>query len=454
LSNEIFRLNEAAKLKRQLEGRQLTWPKPVQPDSWNIQPVVDRKYVTVTSLPLSGRVLTGASVYARQMFHGGNQFSIAAISHNRGSTAGAQLYVLPFQVNQTTGAITVGTGSVVVSETAANSETSTSMWANAGTHGWYFGYLGRTVVAAWTVANNVVSGIASQVVAERSYVGAPLAFGSQNSNEDAAYSRVGSTSYFAPGSRPYNSSAALLAAYDWVYSYNGSTLTNTRSNPLVAGGGNNGSQWHFTIPYIPQWSAAYDAGTASATKGFRQYNLETGATRFQTLGSTMEPVVTFNGNTLMGSANILYPNITALELSNGKAFLQTNHGQIFIHNADGTMQDITNSARIKPVLPGVRSRIGWATPVAQDTWWIGNVVTPVEMLKIYVNPNTYDITYLDGFNFTAPWKSSNRGQSAYTQGGLRITGDKKQFMVMGSQFEYQQCTNYQIKVFRHEGQES
>jgi hypothetical protein len=452
LSNDIFRLNESIRVGKKLAGQQLTYPEAI----WRWEdPTVSSTAIKTTGLNTIYRVQSNATIYGRGFNHGNGQFSYAAINYYRhGNPSGAELYVYPFQINQTTGAIVLGTPSQVIFNTATGAETSTSMWGHAGSHAWFFGYLGQHYVAAWTVSNNVVSGIQSTVVGAANNVGAPRAYGSQNSNEDAACIRPnGSVSYFAPGARTYDSTGALRCAYDWVWSYNGSNLTLTRENALDATNVNDSSQWHFTNPVWPQYSAAYDAGTAMGTKGIRQWNTNAGATQIQSLGSQGQPLVNYHGNTLYGTgANITQPNMLSLELSNGKVLTVTQDNAIYLlMNTDGTMSNVSEQVRIGNglVLPGARSRIGWAWPCAQDTWWIGQQVTPVEYIKIYVNPTTLEITYLDSILMNYGWQTQNRVQSAYTTGSTFMTGTDKQFFVTVSQMEGQGQSSVRIKSIAH-----
>lgn len=449
--NGIYQINEVAKLKKRLEGPQATYAQAVIPNEWGDQTVADA-YIVATGLNPIYRISAGggSTIYGRSFFHGGNQFSYAALSNYRqGTPSAAQLYVVPFQVNQTTGAITVGTPATIINDTVSGTEISTTIWGHAGSHAWALAYCGRHYVAAWTVANNTVSGIQTQIVGERNNVGAPRAYTSINSNEDASCTRNGSTSYFAPGVRVFNSSASVIGPYDYVWSYNGSTLTLARDNALDATN-TNGSQWHYTLPVFAQYSANYQNGTAVATKGFRQHNTFEGATRFQTLDGTCAPVNTYNGNTLFnGSPNIVYPNGAGFQLSNGSALFGFQDASWILSDSNNVATNVTESVRTKVHPPAARARIGWAQPVAEDTWWTGNVVTPVEMVKIYINPNTLETTYLDSFNINNGWRTQNRAQSAYTNGGLFMTGTEKQFFCTVSNMEGQLPTNVRIKVIAH-----
>jgi hypothetical protein len=449
--NGIYQVNEVAALKRRLEGPQKTWPRAVVPNAWGDQTVADT-WITTTGLNPIYRISSGGGspIYGRAFFHGGNQFSYATLTNYRqGTPSAAQLYVTPFQVNQSTGAITVGTGTAVINDTVSGTEISTTLWGHAGSHAWALSYCGRHYIAAWTVANNTVSGIQTQVVGARDNVGTPRAYTSINSNEDASCTRVGSTSYFAPGTRNFNSSAGLIGAYDYVWSYNGTSLTLVRDNALDATN-TNGSQWHHTLPFTPQYSANVLAGTAAATRGFRQFNKNEGAPMFQTLDSTCTPVNTYNGNTLFnGSANIVYPNGLGFELSDGTALVGFQDATWLRISSSNVATNVSETVNTKVMPPAARGRYGWAQPVAQDTWWVGNVVTPVEMCKIYINPSTLETTYLDSFNMNNGWKTQNRAQSAYTNGSLFMTGTDKQFFCTVSNMEGQHVGSARIKVIAH-----
>jgi hypothetical protein len=461
LSNDIYKLNEIAKLEKSLEGRQTKsrdWLRPY-PDLVQFgDPTVDLKLVTTTALNTATRVQSNSVVYNRTYYHGGNQYSFAATNYYRqGSPSGAELYVLPFQVNQTTGAITVGTGAQVIFNSASGAETSTSMWGGAGSHAWFFGYLGQTYIAAWTVSNNTVSGIQSQVAGAANNVGAPLAHASYNNNHEQSVTRNGNTSYFAPGARTHNSSGTQIGAYDLVYSYNGTTLTKVRENALDATN-TSLSQWHCTTPIAPQWSANFEAGTAVATVGFRQFVTSAGATRFQALDNVLAPVSTLNGNTLLGgNPQVHYPDINGLQLSDGTTLIFTRDAHVFRIGTPGSgyaVTNVTEQIRKGPtaglVIPGSGRNLAIKmNPVAQDTWWLPNVVTPVEMIKVYINPATLEVKYLDSFNINWGTKTLNRINAAYNNSGLLMTGTDRQFFLTVTPSELNMSTRAKIRVIRH-----
>ena len=458
MSNDIYKLNEIAKLQNRLEGPQTRpsdYLRPYGYTQFEDQTVAFQR-VTTTGLNPAFRININSIVYSRVMFHGGNQYSYATCNYYRqASPSASELYVLPFQINQTTGAITVGTGSQVILDTVAGTETSTMQWGNAGTHGWLFGYLGRHYMAAWTVSNNVVSGVQSVVVGARDNVGAPLAHTSANQNNEQSCTRPnGNTSYFAPGTRAYNSSAAITGTYDWVYSYNGTTLTKTRENLLD--NSTNYSQHHGTAPVAPQWSANFEAGTAGATVGWRSYNTTLGASRFQSLNDVLAPAATVNGNTHMGSPQIhMNENMTGFQLSDGTTLIYDRIGtvsRIGTAAAGYPITNVTEAARSGngfPVPQSGRSFVTSITPVAQDTWWVSNVVTPVEYIKIYINPSTLEVQYLDSININQNTLTQNRINAAYNVGGIMMTGTDRQFFLTVSPGERQSCTRAKIRVIRH-----
>jgi hypothetical protein len=458
LSNDIYKLNEIAKLQNSLEGRQNRpgdYLRPYGYTKFEDQTVAFQR-VTTTGLNPAFRINDNTIVYSRVMFHGGNQYSYATTNYYRNPTPSAsELYVLPFQINQTTGAITVGTGSQVILDTVAGTEASTQMWGGAGTHGWFFGYLGRTYVAAWTVSNNTVSGIQSQVVGARDNVGAPLAHIASNQNQEQSCTRPnGGTSYFAPGARTHNSSGSQIGAYDLVWSYNGTTLTKTRENALSDATAL--SQWHYTAPVAPQWSANFEAGTAGATVGWRQYVTTAGATRFQSLNDVLAPAITVNGNTHAISPQVHYGELcTGFQLSDGTTLIYDRLGTVTRIGTAGSGYQVTNvteQARAGngfPTPQSGRSFVTSITPVAQDTWWLSNVVSPVEYIKIYINPSTLEVQYLDSININQNTNTQNRINAAYNVGGIMMTGTDRQFFLTVSPGERQMLTRAKIRVIRH-----
>jgi hypothetical protein len=253
----------------------------------------------------------------------------------------------------------------------------------------------------------------------------------------------------------HNSSATQIGAYDWVYSYNGTTLTKTRENALDATN-TNGSQWHGTAPVTPQWSANFEAGTAGATAGWRQFTTTGGAGRFQSLNDVLAPVVTVNGNTHMGSPQVHYPeNMTGFQLSDGTTLIYDRLGTVTrIGTAAGGYQvtNVTEAARSgngRPVPNTGRAFVSAITPVAQDTWWVTNVNNPISYIKIYINPSTLEVEYLDSININESTLTQNRINAAHNVSGVFMTGTNREFFLTVSPGERQSCTRAKIRVIRH-----
>ena len=125
---------------------------------------VDKKQFRLTNLSTSYANNGGSPVYQRSFNHGGGQFSSAAIPFITSGSTQTQFYVQPFTVNQTTGAITQGSGTTIWTNGSGNCQ-STMNWGSGGPHAFNFGqhcapgYSSNTGIAtAYTVSGNSASG--------------------------------------------------------------------------------------------------------------------------------------------------------------------------------------------------------------------------------------------------------------------------------------------------------
>ena len=98
----------------------------------NANTPIAKTVMTTTNLNTSSYgVTSGSPSYMMGFNHGGGQFSVANIPFYNGGTTQTQFYVRPFTVNQTTGAITSGSGTTIWTNNSGNCN-STNTWGQAG----------------------------------------------------------------------------------------------------------------------------------------------------------------------------------------------------------------------------------------------------------------------------------------------------------------------------------
>lgn len=410
---EIPLLNEVAKLKAGAasgggSGTQFT--KLTQKD---------KKRYSVSNHSTSSRTEVGSIQYTRLSNHGGGQFSFAAIPYISYNGTNTQFYVTPFQVNQTTGAITTGTAGTVWSNGSGNCQT-TMTWGQAGPYVFNIGghcapgYASNTgVVTAYGCAGNAVSG--TYTISSAAW--AP-------NNVDGAGVGSGSTYYFSGGSYDNNTGTA----YRTVWSYNGSTLSNTvNSNPSAV------TSTSYVSPVAPQY------GSAAATTGSIRLWIDSNySLQCDVLDSTLGVITTVN---LESSFTDFEPYSTVtgtgLQLSNGRQLFYLTNGLILLRNGS-SLSDVTSSADFIPLPRNVyRNSL---TPASADTWYVfsGDNTGGGEIVKFSVNPTTYKVTVKGAFlvaNSTLNNAGAFSGSYINYVGGPYITGSNNQFVVTANMYD-------------------
>jgi hypothetical protein len=350
--------------------------------------------------------------YTKAFNHGGGQFSFANCpTYDSGATT-SQFYVQPFTVNQTTGAITKGTGSAVWSNGSGNGGVSTGTWGQGynGQHCFHHGHnvfpgngtSNRTYgTTAWVVSGNSVSG--GTYTTNNSY--ATL------SNEESFTGVSGTTSYWMPN--VYNGNA-----YKHLYSYTPGSLSNTSNENLSSNTSTN-----YTISVAKQFGTT---GVQGGGLHFYQNSNGLGQVRaYNSSGSTLSTYAQQDIMTANYSANT---QAVGIELSNGNQLYYTNNGTVILKSGS-TLSNVTSSADYLPIETNSFRPLSWFTPVSQDTWFAFNPSVN-ELVKFRVNPSTYKITIV-GSKVITNLLNNNSIAREYTgrYTGVWVTGSNNQFIV-------------------------
>lgn len=362
-----------------------------------------------TNFGSNQRAYGGSTTYRRGFNHGSGQFSFAGVPYvNGGSGSGTQLGVIPFQVDQATGALTKGTFGTAWTQSSYGSS-STCTWAQAGNYAFNFGNhiapgqsTNYGTVAAWTVSGNAVSGGTYSVYTNYQ----PM------TNENSAGSISGSTGYFAPCS--YNSSSGT--AYDWVFSYNGSSLSNTTAGNLSS---NTSTQYTTNV--------AKQFGTTAPAGALRFWQNSSGAGQIHVLDATLTTVNTYTQSSLISGGYGADLQGFGVSLSNGNQLFYLSTGDILLRSGSS----LTNVTATADYLPNQTSYADQRfTPVSADTWFVLSDSNPAELVKVRINPTTYKVTIVGSMllanltNTAGPFDTLMPNTSAY------VTGNNNQFLVV------------------------
>jgi hypothetical protein len=353
--------------------------------------------------------------YTKAFNHGGGQFSfVNGPTYENGATR-SQFYVQPFTVNQTTGAITQGTGAAIWDHTGQNGSLSTGNWGQGynGQHCFrtgndiFPGGSNRGGTTAWTVSNNSVSGGTYTV---DSYTGLH--------NEDSFCGVNGTTSYFNPSS--YNSSGR---ASRHIMQYSGSSI----SNPVNTDWSSNTST-NYSVPVMKQFGT-----TGPQTGGIIFYQDGNGAGRISLSDTVGNEVTTITQSSVIPNFSYASTQAMGLELSNGRVLYYTNTNAILLRNGN-TLSNVTSSADFIPTELASFRPYSWLTPISQDTWFIYNQSVN-EMVKFRVNPTTYKVTIVGSKVLTSLTNNTELTRNfggRYT--GAYVTGSSNQFFVLVNTF--------------------
>jgi len=339
-----------------------------------------------------------SSSYRRLYHHGSGQFSLNGISY--GSTT--EIYCYPFQVNQTTGAITLGNPSTTWT---GSSNVDTGNWASLGDVVFRHGTgNGGNVAVAWRVVNNSVSQSASY---QQNNHQPPT-------NEEALVSKSGSTFYFAPSI--YNTNTGTYQRV--VYSYNNGSMSLPTDSSISS---------NTSTTYKNHVYRQFGVTDISHTMGASVFQNSSGYAQYDFLSNTGGSLSTVSGN----SFNVDVPQLGSLrgrgfQLSNNLQIYYTYSGNIFTWNGS-SFTDVTSSA--DPVPASLQSDSSAVFAVGVNEWIALSHNNPLEIVRFKINPTTYKVEIIKSF----PLRRFLGSDSGYatSRAFVALTGSTNQFLVAG-----------------------
>jgi hypothetical protein len=434
----ILPLNELEKTKKRSSGR--GFGTAIRPDSaWGPNGYADSPFALVaakTMLATGFALDTGIharTVQDHRLFnHGGGQFSYASsqwtILRTSPETYSTEVYVKPFTVNQTTGAITEGTGARIwgnIGATTGNS--STQCWGMSGNYLFNFGdfagpglsYTSGTL-GACTVSNNTVSG--AQFI-NYGTASAPIRcydnylMGVTRANGD-------NTAYVAPLAYTDDAPQSYI---DLVASYNGTTLTTVRNTkgsavagaPAAAGE----ARTHYTVANISQYNAGY---FGSSTLGITRIRLDANGYQRLDVINNVGVIASTVDTAFCGGLWDRPFNGFGFDLSNGRQIIFTEDERTLVRIGN-VISDVSGADNWIDIS---RNDFGYyTTPVGPDTWLSGSTGGDRHWFKFTINPTTYKVTIIDGYYNRTVQRGQNWDLGAIWP-GAGFTGNNNQFLVM------------------------
>jgi hypothetical protein len=434
----ILPLNELEKVKKRSFGR--GFGTTIRPDSaWGPNgyadspfALVDAKRMLVTGFALDTGIHTRTVQDHRLFNHGGGQFSYASalwtILRTAPETYSTEIYVKPFTVNQTTGAITEGTGARIWGNIGNTTGfTSTMAWGISGNYLFNFGDLpgppnltyNSGVLSACTVSNNQVSGQAfinygTSSVPIRSYDNYMM--GVTRANGD-------NTAYVVPNAYQEDATPSYV---DLVASYNGTTLTTVRNTKGAAVTNSPAAVGEARTHYLVSNISQYNAGPFnSSTLGVIRVRLDAnGYQRLDLLNNT--GVVTATLDTAFCGGLWDRPfNAWGFDLSNGRQIIFTECERTLVRIGN-TLTDVSGADNWIDVS---RNDFGYyTTPVGPDTWVTVSTGGDRQWIKFTINPTTYKVTIIDSFYNRTVMRGQN-WDFGVVWPGAGVTGTNNQFLV-------------------------
>ena len=362
--------------------------------------------------------------------HGGGQFAVTNAPWQSTSTSQAWHGIRPFSVNQTTGAISVG---------------SYNSYSITGSMSWFYG-------------NCAIASASSTVVRWDTGIESGQWRGFMRQFNVSGNSVSQSGTYVTSGSQPVWSNTMIPV-------FNGSTFVWNHGGYRD----DNGSAWDMrwtgigaSVQSFLSTNSGLPSGTNTSTQNISHIITNFGAThrgassigtlRFYQSNSNNQPMVSVmnsNGdnvnNLAQGSVfgSNIGPNTTAvgLDLSNGTQLYYTNVGSILLRNGS-SLSDVTTQA---DWIPGIHNFQNSSQPtrsympVATNKWMFVTQDTPTEVIVFSVNPTTYKVNIQATALVTTGLGNSNIQGNVVSNNGVFITGNTNQFLVFcaGEQDRYE-----------------
>lgn len=433
--------NELNKLKKNSAGRGFTTTILTPATKLKLDPaagqgpfaLVDAKRVLTTGFDLNNFIETRTVQDSRLFNHGGGLFSYASghFTQLRTSpvTYSTEVYATPFTVNQTTGAITVGTGARIWGNIGNTTYTSsTQSWAQSGNYVFSFGdftgppnltYNSGTL-SAWTVnANNTISG---QQAVNYGTASAPVRC-YDNFYFTATRANGSNTAYVVPAAYTED---ATPSYNDLVASYDGTTLStirNNKGNAVVTTFTAGESRTHYLVTPTHQWNAGY---FGSSTLGCLRYRLDNnGYSRFDIINNTGVVASTVDMSVTQGGVWDRPFRGRSFDLSNGRQLIYLEDGITLLRIGDV----LTNVTATADYIDFTRNDFpNQVVPVGTDTW----IGTPDggdrHVVKFSINPTTYKVTVLNSA-YQRSWVQAQNWSDGFAWKGTFVTGSSNQFIV-------------------------
>ncbi len=378
-------------------------------------PFVADASIIATSLDFNNYAVNNQSSesYTHFFNHGGGQFSYANGPTHPSGISRSQFYVQPFTVNQTTGAITQGTGSAVWTNTSYNGGFSTGTWGQSSIrshcfhhgHNFFPGQSGNTYgTTGWVVSGNAVSG--GTYTTNNSYA--------TISNEESYAGSDGSTSYWLPNVSNSN-------AWRHIYSYTSGSLSNTSNSNLSSNTSTN-----YTTPIVPQFNNNVVSG------GLHFYQNSSGQGKidvFNVSGGVQNTYNQFDVGFSYGGNQQGF----GIQLSNNRQLFYTQTGGIILRDGS-TLSNVTNTADFIPGWMHQSSPMKVSqlfTPVGVNTWFVFDRSVN-ELVKFSINPTTYKVTIIGSKLITSLTKNVDRSSISGYYGAAWVTGSNNQFIVVAT----------------------
>ncbi len=341
-------------------------------------------------------------------YHGGSQFSVGGSPWVSTSSARMHHTIRPFQIDQSTGAITLG------------SRLNTDLGQNSD---WYYGS-GYSAVAGptvfqWDTTTPYWRGVAcSYNVSGNSVSRSSTYFGSQGSGVAWASKIVpiGNVTWMV---QSYGESTST--AWDFRASGTGTSVSIPSTNQNLSPTSNTSTQNIANV--VTNFGATYQGVSPNGTlRWYRDSNQK-----------PIVHVINSSGNNAQqyDQGSIIGPNANAstfsvgLDLSNGTQIHYVNTGDIILRNGS-TLTNITSQADWIPAImrysdPATRSYVA----TAANTWMMITEESPFEIIEFSVNPSTYKVTILRTALLSTAFGNINLTNS----GRLFITGTNNKFLV-------------------------
>jgi hypothetical protein len=417
------------------ENQKPTWRQHPGADFRAYRKPIDCKIVH----PGSARFTTSAAVgytqtstIYRRTFNLGDGDFVSTSRHYAVNDAYAEVYALPFRVNQTTGAITVGTGAAGLTVTVSSGNNIDTGTVNAQgkyvMHQHTAANVGNSFTA-FRIANNAVAATAT------STSGTAQAQPQNNTDAPGNYNPATGVAYHH--AQTYDTTTGLFRRMS--YSFNGTSVALVQSEAPSVG---SRQAYSVTWPVKHKFGAANNSPTAGA--GMRVFRDGAGCPHYDLLNLGGGYDVTGNFSAVGYDGGDALFDGWGLELSNNRQIYYPTNGNIFVRNGN-TITRVDETADPHPTWRSWSNNMIW--PIGVDTW-ITMTTSGYEFVKFSLNPTTYKTTILDVIDVNEFIPDINH-QIDLNTWHISTTGSSNQFLVIQAGNVYSNAINQAIWVFNN-----